>query len=542
MKHAGHSNNGKKTTESSLIDGFIRRTPQTPGGTPFKKTSTERASLKVDDFKRPDGFTPSGRTSNASFPDGTAMGRRPIYKNDLDMNIDEGKKGKRRSDKKTHKIRFALKKSSATLMLAFILGAGFLVGVAFLRASQIFQGGQTALALNGEIDPSQLKGEGDGRVNILLLGRGGAGHTAPDLTDTIMVASIDPIQKDAGLLSLPRDFYVQMPGNGSMKINSVYANAKQYAIYQGKSEKAAEEIGIKAIEETVEEVAGIPIHYHAMVDFRGFEKAINIVGGVDVNVKTAVYEDMVINGRNYTLDVPVGKQHFGGMRALAYSRSRLTSPRGDFDRSERQREILVALREKVFSLGTFGNPVKMTQLLGTFGKHIKTNMSIDDLMSLYGIAGEITGDKVKSVGLADPPNNYITTGNIGGLSVVLPRAGLYQYDEIHNYIRNTFRDGFLRKEDAKVLVLNGTSNPGLATEYKKILKSYGYKVSGIGDAPTKNYGSSVLVDLRNGEKKYTKRYLELRFDTGAIEDLPKGIDPGEADFVIILGKNETSSY
>jgi len=531
MKNPKRHSGDQVSRQSSLIDGFVRRTPQTPGGNSFSK-SRPQPSLSVDDFKRPEGLMPRDRSSNSTIPDGTATGRKSIYKQELNMDDDKRRKPK----ESKHRVRRFLSKSTSMIMMSLILASGFLVGTAYLRATQIFQGGSTALALNDELDPNKLKGEGDGRVNILMLGRGGDGHTAPDLTDTIMIASVDPIQKDAGLLSIPRDFYVQLPnGGGSMKINSVYANSKNYAISQGKSEKAAQAIGIKAVEQTVESIIGIPIHYHVMVDFSGFEKAVNTVGGVDINVKKPVYEQMVIRNKPYTLDVPVGKQHFNGFRALAYSRSRYTSPRGDFDRSERQRQILVALREKVFTLGTFGNPIKMAQLMDNFGKHVQTNLSLNDLTQIYNLAGDITGDKVKSVGLADPPNSYVTTGFVDNQSVVLPRAGLNVYTEIQSYIRNTFKDGFIRKENPKLLVLNGTPNAGLATLQKAVLKSYGYKVSGIGDAPSKNYRNSVLIDLRNGEKKYTKRYLELRYKTNAIADLPRGIDPGNADFVIILG-------
>lgn len=541
-------NNRSKSPESSLIDGFVRRTPATPGSTSFdKKAPRPRATLTVDDFKRRDGFQPRSRDANPRFPDGSATGRKSKYNNldagdsTLEMEALETPKRKIRQQK-SGRFRRAMRKSTAMLVMVFLLGAGFLLGAAYLRATSIFQGGDTALALSDEIDPSQLKGEGDGRVNILLMGRGGPGHTAPDLTDTIILASIDPIQKEAGLVSIPRDFYVQAPGGGSTKINAVYSNAKQYALYQGKSETAAADAGIQAIETTIEGVTGLPVHYYAMIDFRGFEKAINVVDGIDINVKTPVYEDMIINNVPYQLNVSKGWQHFNGKKALAYSRSRHTSARGDFDRSERQREVIVALQNKVMTLGTFGNPVRMAQLFDTFGKHIRTNLSVDDVMRLYSLGGEIDSSQVKSVGLVDPPNNYITTSMIDGLSVVIPTEGLYQYNDIHHFLRNKFKDGFIRKENPHVLVLNGTTTPGLAEQQKKVLLSYGYKVPGIGDAPSKNYSTTKLIDMRDGAKKYTKRYLELRYKTTATTELPKGIDTKDADFVVILGRNETVTY
>src|SRR5262249_20608216 len=158
------------------------------------------------------------------------------------------------------------------------------------------------------------------------------------------------------------------------------------------------------LEDVITSKIGIPIHYHGIIDFAGFRKAIDTVGGVDINVPEsgAVYENMYILGRWYTLNVTKGPQHFNGMRALAYSRSRHTSPRGDFDRSERQRMILVALKDKVFTAGTYGNPLKINQLMSDFGNHIRTNLGLNDLKRLYEIGGQIPGNRITSVGLADP--------------------------------------------------------------------------------------------------------------------------------------------
>jgi hypothetical protein len=159
------------------------------------------------------------------------------------------------------------------------------------------------------------------------------------------------------------------------------------------------------------------------------------------------------------------------------------------------------------------------------------------LPRVYQIAKEIPSSKIKSLGLADPPNNYVTTSNIGGLSVVVPRAGLYNYAEIQNYIRNTLKDGYIKNENAGIMVLNGTPIAGLATTKANILKSYGYRVVKIGDAPTHNYSQTIVVNLRGDSKKYTQRYLENRFHVKAVSSLPADskIQPGTADFVIILG-------
>ncbi len=377
-------------------------------------------------------------------------------------------------------------------------------------------------------------------MNILLLGKGGDGHTAPDLTDTILIASIDPVQKQVALLSIPRDLNVA--NSGIKKINSVYADAKYAAVNKNANDVDAENAGFDAIEQVIEEKIGIPVHYHIMVDFEGFKKAISTVGGVDIDVDAdnTVYEVLwdPTTRKHYTLDVKQGKQHFDGTRALFYARSRQTSPRGDFDRTERQRKLLIALKEKVLSVGTFANPVKLSQLISDFGDHVSSNLSKNEVLRVYDLGKDIGADKIASVGLADPPNNYVQTDNINGISIVRPRAGLTDFSEIQNYVRNALKDGFIAQENATIEVYNGTNTPGLASKKATELKSYGYNVTVVADAPTKTYQKHVLVDMRNGQKKYTKHYLEQRLGVTAVTSLPVGItNSTSADFVIILGSN-----
>jgi len=202
---------------------------------------------------------------------------------------------------------------------------------------------------------------------------------------------------------------------------------------------------------------------------------------------------------------------------------------------------MIALQKKILNLGTFGNPLKINQLIDAFDNHIRTNLTVNELLRVYEIGKEISSDRIESVGLADPPNNYIMTANLNGISIVRPRAGLTDYSEIQNYVRNKLRDGYLRSENATVSIFNGTDIAGLATRTAKELRSYGYNVDQVADSPIKNQQTTTIVYLSNSDKKYTKAYLEKRFGTISVKSLPDSrIDPKGADFVIILGKNELS--
>lgn len=532
------------------MDGIIRGRMRRPGGSSpknsnglkFGPNSVKGAQPQMGDFNRKEGFVP--RKAKSLTPDGRSLGRqsnRPIKP--IDMKMKDAPKKKRLGKKRNWK-KIVMRTFAGLVMLVLIV-SGYLAFKGILRTRQVFKGGGEALAWDCDPDPNKLKGEGDGRINFLLLGKGGPEQKdGPDLTDTIILASIDPCNKEAGLLSIPRDLAVKMDSGETTKINAVYALTKISAIDTGKSEEEAEKAGIESIQKSVENVTGVPIRRYVMLDFTAFEQAINAVGGISVDVKEPVYEHMSLKGKPYTLNVKEGQEEFDGLRALAYTRSRYTSARGDFARSERQREVIVALKDKVLSLGTYSNPVKVSQLIDSFGGRVRTNMSIpDDVSKLYNLSQEIDSSKIASVSLVDEPNVLIESSSHPSLgSIQIPTAGIYRYDEINNFVRNTFKDGFLKKEDAKVVVLNGTTVPGLATTKADILKSYGYNVVKIDDAPDKNTPNTVLVDLRSGSKKYTKRYLELRYKTTATGKLPEGVTPPEeADFVIILGQNETSN-
>lgn len=515
-----------------------------------------------------DGFTPSTQAPvyNPSSKTKISEYRRPFEKEvqpkELENSIQlEKKTGKKRrgllrrqrakKPKQRSKFKLGLRIAGALSCIVLLLVGGLLFR-GYLTGRGIFKGGgSSALLHNQEVDPSQLKGEGDGRVNVLVLGKGGEEQPdGPDLTDTIIVASIDPLAKEAALLSIPRDLWVKAPLGGSVKINQIYADAKSIALNKypykerdsNEAQDTSESAGIDALKKVVTETMGVPLHYYVMIDFAGFRKAIDTVGGIDINVTEdmAVRETMRLAGKGrYQLDVKAGQQHFDGWRALAFSRSRYTSGRGDFARADRQRAVILALKDKVLSAGTLANPVKLNQLISDFGGQLHTDFSINEMLRLYDLSKEISADKVASAGLSSEDYLRFDQATVGGkqLSVLIPKAGMYDYSEIQSYVRNVMRDAFLKKEDARIIILNGTKVPGLATKKATELKSFGYNVTTVDDAPTDDYEKTVLVNLSQGDsKKYTLNYLQKRLGVTATGSLPDpSIQATGADLVIILG-------
>ncbi len=433
--------------------------------------------------------------------------------------------------------------STAGAFLVLILGTGgFLSWRAYTNLHKVFRGTSTVAALSSKpVAPDLLDGEGDGRVNILLLGVGGPGHQGPDLTDTIVVMSIDPVNHTAVMLSVPRDLWVQQPVNyfgKQQKINAAYESGKYHYIGKLDSSNAnanAVEAGFNSIDQVVTNVLGIKVNYHMLVNFQAFRQAVDVVDGVTVDVPTELYDPtMAWENHNNPVLAAAGLQQMDGVKALMYARSRETT--SDFARSQRQRQILLALKDKALNLGTLSNPGKIDGLMNAFGNNVYSDLSTQGAARLYGIMKKIDDSQIHSVGLTDDGHKLVTTDRVGDASVVRPIAGFDQYADIQAYVRSQLPDGYLLKENAPVTVVAPTLAGAQAAAGQ--LKTYGYNVTG-GLASTAPVTAPVLVDLSKGKDPYTLHYLEEHYEIkAAVTSLPDGVTVPQdsAKFVIILSK------
>jgi LCP family protein required for cell wall assembly len=438
-------------------------------------------------------------------------------------------------------IQKVLVRSAAVMLLLVLSTGGFLSWKAYSKFHKVFHGTSTVAALASKpVTPNLLKGEGDGRVNILLLGIGGPGHDGPDLTDTIMVLSVDPVNNTAVMLSIPRDLWVKQPVNyfgSEQKINAAYESAKYH--YLGKMDASnananAVEAGFNNLDDVVKTVTDLNINYHMLVNFQAFRQAIDTVGGVTVDVQEPLIDPTMAweNHWNPVL-APAGVQQMDGVHALLYARSRETS--SDFARSQRQREIMIALKDKVLTAGTLSNPAKIDALMNAFGDNVYSDLSTQGATRLYSIMKNIGDNKMNSVGFTDDGHKLVTTDHVGTTSVVRPIAGFNEYGDIQTYVHSTTPDGYLVKEHAPVAVLGVTTSGVSATA--TLLKTYGYKVSSTGLTTQQGMGT-VVVDLSKGKDPFTKHYLESRYDTKVVTSLPAGIvlNDQSAKFVVLSNK------
>jgi len=434
--------------------------------------------------------------------------------------------------------RLIIASAVTVVCLVFAMG-GFLAWRAYANVHKVFHGNSTVATLaSKKVTPDLLKGEGDGRVNILLLGVGGPGHDGADLTDTIVLLSVDPVNNTAAMLSVPRDLWVKMPVNyfgSQQKINAAYESAKYKTLGKvdaSNENTAAVEAGFASIDKVLGDVLDVKINYHVLVNFHAFKQGVDTVGGITVNVPTELYDPtMAWENHNSPILAQAGVQEMNGVKALLYARSRETS--SDFARSQRQRQILVALKDKILTAGTLSNPAKIEGLMNTFGDNVYSDLSVSGAGRLLSIMKNISDSKVTSLGLTDPPHKLVTTDHIGSTSVVRPVAGFNNYADIQTYVHSQLPDGYLLKEKAPITVIGLTATGAAATATN--LKNYGYQVAGS-STTKQTILAPAIIDLSHGTAPFTLHYLQNRFKVEASNKLLSGVDVplGSAKFVILV--------
>lgn len=409
------------------------------------------------------------------------------------------------------------------------------------------------------------------RINILLLGRAIPGYPGSDLTDTIILASLNPTTYTCSLLSIPRDLYVRVPGTKtSTKINAIYV----YGLKSGGHEK-----GIDLLKQTVADVTGQKVDYYAMVNFAAFEQMVDLVSGVDVSVEENIYDDRY-PGPNYsyqTFKIEKGQHHLDGATALKYVRVRHNAG-GDFGRARRQQQVLEALKNKFFaeknlrqSLDFFNESLKVVE------KNVKTDISFSDYFPFIFILKDLNSDNIVNKVLDNSSEGLLENYNpvIGRVVAytLRPRAG--NYFEIRKLAANIFNldrikklEETRKKESSSVVVYAKPSLAGQVGKINNILRNEGYqvinttseapdpiklwqrnKINGLNESEDKTFENSIketdlslsslrettVYDNAGGQKPFSLDDLSrrLKADVSLFQD--RNTYP--ADFVVTLGDN-----
>lgn len=453
----------------------------------------------------------------------------------VDEEVTTGKKSRGDKTKKPFRKVSGRKIKKKWIFLAIgliILGfIGYFVIKFILAGSNIFSGNLFDLFGSGV----ELKKDQNGRSNILIFGTSedDSGHAGAELTDSIMVLSIDQAKKTAAMISMPRDFWVDYNkaciSGYSGKINVVYmCNAEDGNVAAGS----------KALQEKVGEVFGMDIQYYTKINYTVVRELTSALGGVTVNIESS--DPRGIYDYNTRLRLPNGPATLQGEQALAFVRARGDGGGYGFDgsnfaREQNQQKMIIALRDKSLSAGTLANPVAVNGMLDALGSNIQTNFSAAEVKTLTKLAEQISGNQVRSISLVDKNNPVVTTGSYSGQSIVRPIAGMGDYSKIKAYISQQLSGGSFEGENPSVEILNASTTVGLAAKKKTKLEEAGFYSITTGDAASTIQTPIVWYDTTKGAKPKSQAKLSSvlgKQPSGAT--LPNGIS-SNADFVILLG-------
>jgi len=425
----------------------------------------------------------------------------------------------------------------AAVLIVLVGVPSFLVLKSLRAAANVLQAhsGATTDALKQPAQAPDAKVEAEGRVNIVLLGVGDAAHAGSTLSDTMIVASVDPETKEVAMLSLPRDLYVPIPGRGYDKINAAHA--------YGELKKQGE--GPNLAKEVVGNVLDVPIHYFVRADFTGFRKAIDTLGGVKVDVPVGLSDSEYPcdndERRACGFSIKAGMQQMNGALALKYARCRKGTCGNDFGRASRQQQVLMAMREKALTLSTLSNPAKLASLIDTVGSHVRTDLGTEELGRLSEILREVKPEAVVSRVVDGEQEKLVRSTMIDGASVVVPELGPKNYEAIRAFAHTLFFDRHIVSENIPITVIDASGKAGQAQKVADLLKTYRYNVIEVKSA-AQIASSSTLVATKVDLGSYTRRYLEHRFGLTASE-VQDGQSPQltltiGSDYTGLNGKNQ----
>lgn len=329
----------------------------------------------------------------------------------------------------------------------------------------------------------QLK-KTDSSINILALGVGGGEHQGPNLSDTIIFAHIDPTKNKVDVISIPRDLWIP---DISAKVNTAYAYGEE-----------KEGRGIELTRAVIEKVIGQEINYTIVINFKAFTQLVDLLGGLDVNVKRTFddyeypiegketdpcdhAEEELITLATFSSQLEVfpcrythvhfdkGVAHMNGEKALQYVRSRHAEgfEGTDFARSDRQHQVILATKDKLLSLGTLFNPVKLIGIYNVLRNNINTNINPSEMDDFIRLAQKMKESKInnavidagdnkeKRLGLLQNPPSF---EQYMGQWVLIPRKGNGDFSEIHEYIKCNIDGKLCKISEDGILIIDGQTN------------------------------------------------------------------------------------
>ena len=470
---------------------------------------------------------------------------------------------KRRKNEPYKRPRKKWIKIAALLIVVILAGVGSYVGFrAIIAGSNIFQGNIFDIFQN-----APLQEDANGRSNILILGtsQDDPGHAGGVLTDSMMIMSIDQHKKNAYMISIPRDLYVQYgracASGYAGKINVFYScvGGDSKSVQQDRQ-------ALMTSAKFIGSIVGLNIQYGVNVDYTVMRQLVKAVGGTitvdiqgDGDVPYGIKPGSVMDsnfdwkcGANYYtrlkkcaprghfIDYPPGPAILDAEHALYLAQARGDSAptwglaQSNFDREANQRKIVVAIRDKALSTGVLTDFGKVTAIIDALGNNLRTTFEAKEVRTLASLAKDIKSSDINSIPLNDVDNPVMGTGNVAGQSVVVPSAGTYDYSQLQALIHRKLSSNPVIREAAPVLVLNGSGVAGTAQTEADALKAEGYTLAGTDDAPSGNYKHYTVYKIGDGNDG-TAGKLEERYHVKITNGKPPLAVGASVKFVVIIG-------
>ena len=456
------------------------------------------------------------------------------------------------------KKKCSRKRKVVTTILSILLIIGVVVavfGASLLgKLNKVFHGNLFSDA-SAFLNTQPLKGESSGRVNILLAGNSAddVGHNGGNLTDSIMVVSINTKDHTGFMLSIPRDLWVNIPTLGHQKINSAITvsdfNSPGYPSN-----------GMGQLEQIIQTQLGIPINYYVLIDYAAIRDGVNAVGGVTVNIKSSDPRGLYDPSVDYVTNGPLvklsnGQHTLNGEQALDLARARGDAygsygfELSDFTRTQNQRMMLTALAQKIKTAGVLTNPIRISQLFSALSNNVHTDLSLNNVFRLAQITKPMDITNVQSVSYSYTGMNPLLKGHVdpsSGQDALIPSAGVDNFTQLQAYYQQITSSNPITRESANVVVLNASDIVGLASTKGDMLTGKGYSVMSLASASAK-YSQTMIIDMSDGKMPATLAGLKQYFPGSVVQITDKSAEAKEAlnytsaDFVVILGKNWDSS-
>ncbi len=386
-----------------------------------------------------------------------------------------------------------------------------------------------------------LARDADGITTILLLGvdKRPASEGGAQRTDTIMLARIHRQRGKIALLSLPRDLYVYDTPQGGAKINALYDRG----LRDGK--------GAQYIVRAVERVTGVRIHYVIAANFAAFTAVVDALGGINVLVERPI-NDTRYPGPNYsyeTFTLAAGLQHLDGATALKYVRSRHDDPDGDFGRAKRQQQVLQAIKNKAFSIGTFTNVRRINALLNAIGDNLRTDLRVRDIHALITLLTKVDTQNIVTVVVdAWRADSLLRATHVGRAFALVPRAGRTNYTEIHTLAEEIFDlpararlQQEVRREAPRIVIKRAGASRETAQRVRAtIMHTIGAKYDiPIIATQQRTTTHAAITDMSSGTKPFTLTALRRALGAAHTTDTRNAHND---DFVVTLGTDADAFF